>query len=75
MSETEADYRSARATRYGITGSAAYLNETLPKLAPHEQRWRPLRGGGVEMVDRQGQSQGWALVPLRRVKAAQEAAG
>lgn len=32
-----------------------------------DARWRPLKGGGLELVDRCGRSAGWAYVPLARV--------
>lgn len=56
---------ASAALRYGISGPAARLNETLPKVTGTAARWRPLPGGaGLELIDRQGRSSGWALVPL-----------
>ncbi len=58
---------ASAALRYGISGAAQRLNETLPRLPVHEQRWRPLPGGGgLELIDKRAKSSGWALVPLAK---------
>ena len=58
---------SATALRYGITAAAARLNEAVTVLLPGQTRWRPLKGGGLGLIDRRGDSCGWALVPLDRI--------
>jgi hypothetical protein len=55
---------AAEALKYGRTPATVRLHERLPKVTGAEARWRPLKGGGLELVDRQGRPSGWALVPL-----------
>jgi hypothetical protein len=52
------------ALRYGVGPGALRLHDgDLPFVSGAEARWRPLPGGaGLEPVDRQGRSSGWALV-------------
>ena len=54
---------ASKAVRLGTTAQSAALNERVVLPAPGD-RWRVLpKTGGLELIDRQGNSRGWVYVP------------